>query len=166
MSSGKGPWGACLRSQCLSTPGCRLKLGQRGARRPLNLRANWGAGVKGAWQAGGAIMAKNGRLSAPADKEDGCRLETSTKFSAALACQSIHATQFPDEKYINNKQIIFKNKVHYAKRNKSPSVWCIAQTFHFFLKIYFDCYAKMLNPLSDGIIQKQRGDEKNAGFIV
>ena len=59
---GKGPKGACRTSQCLSIPGWRLKLGQRGARRSANLWANCGAGVKGEWHAGGAIIAKNGLL--------------------------------------------------------------------------------------------------------
>ena len=60
MAAGNGPCGPCRSSQCLSWPGWRLKLGQRGARRPENLRANCGADVKGEWQAGGATMAKNG----------------------------------------------------------------------------------------------------------
>lgn len=115
ISRGNGPGGACRSSQCLSPPGWRLKLGHRGAFRPANLRENCGAGVKGEWQAGGAIMAKNGRFfplsPATPDKEDWwCDgMIPSIKSNASLAYMLIPSVSGWD---VNNK-ISQRKNIHY-----------------------------------------------------
>ena len=47
-------------NQCLVSPLSTLKEGGRGAESSLNLSWYWGAGVKGAWLAGGASTSRNG----------------------------------------------------------------------------------------------------------
>lgn len=175
ISLGRGPWGACRTSQCLSRPGWRLKLGQRGARRPANLRANCGAGVNGEWQAGGAMTANNGRLilpSVPPDKEEDGRTETtpSMKSSASLA----FFFKFLYKSGINQKwnvNIYSSSAAHLEKFGSPDSgiIWVHCQSldghnrvfsFYFFILIV-NCHSKkvpapLINLLSDEIIQKRK----------